>query len=353
MRMRWVRSLASDPHFTAFKMFLLPDWHNFLQSVDREAARLERLRTMRRGNRDRHRGLHNLHHAYPMRDCDAVDLPSPPRLIRELANLRKRHRLVSLVLQAQHLAADIILARGADKGADGARQGIGDRGFERRHIDAIANDANRAHPCGSIGTAADRRDERDLVAGARTIVVLDVFLVDRETDRVAMAFEGRELGLEPRPDLRDRRVIGKFARQLGSAGALAQRSEKSNRQAVHLGLAEGSAKPTRWPSSGRINFSMPRRHPPVEPGSAARNFPLSIPAMARLASAAEPISWYDSILNSSPKPGSSVPRSFFTTSAVTSRGATPVPPVTIIASRLPRFSLIAAAMVAASSRTIR
>src|SRR5450631_4315699 len=108
-----------------------------------------------------------------MRDCDPSDLPSPAGLVGELVNLRQRHRLVGLVLQAQHLAADIVLARGADEGADGARRRVRDGGFKRCYIDVIANNLDRAYPWRSIGAAADRRNEGDLIVRARTIIVLD------------------------------------------------------------------------------------------------------------------------------------------------------------------------------------
>src|SRR5689334_5744154 len=108
----------------------------------------------------------------------------------------------------------------------------------------------------------------------RAIVVIDVFLVDGETDRITVTLEGRKLRLQPRPDLRDRRVVRIVARQFGHPRALAQSGEESDREAVHFGFAKGFARSTRWPISGRINFSMARRHPPVEPGSAARSFPL-------------------------------------------------------------------------------
>src|SRR5271166_4561305 len=117
MRMRRMRGLTADPDFAALEVLFLPNWHNFLQSVDRETARLERLSTMGRRNRDGDRGLSDFYYTDTMRDRDASDFPSAAGFIRELANLRERHRLVGLVFEAQHLAADVVLAGGADEGA--------------------------------------------------------------------------------------------------------------------------------------------------------------------------------------------------------------------------------------------
>jgi len=48
---------------------------------------------------------------------------------------------------------------------------------------------------------------------------------------------------------------------------------------------------TRWPSSGRINFSIANRTAFSEPGVENSTRPLMMPAVARLIMAGEPISW--------------------------------------------------------------
>src|SRR6185437_7945739 len=191
-------SLAADPHFAALEVLLLPDRHDFLQPIDREAAGLEGLRAMRRRDRDRYRGLADIDQADAMAYGDTHDLPSLARLAREPAHLAERHRLVSLVLQADHVAAGVVGARGPGKGDDRAGMRIGDGAFQRGHVDWRAANRYRTDPFRMVrrfGAAAYGRDERNLVAGARTIVVLHVFLVDGEADRVAMALEcGKLLG---------------------------------------------------------------------------------------------------------------------------------------------------------------
>src|SRR5580658_777286 len=98
-----MRGLAADPHFAAFEIFLLPDRRDFLQPVDREAAGLERFPTMRRRDRDRDRSLADVYQTDTMVNRDTHDLPSLARLACEPAHLAERHRLVSLVLQPNHV----------------------------------------------------------------------------------------------------------------------------------------------------------------------------------------------------------------------------------------------------------
>ena len=71
-----MRGLAADPDFAAFEIFLLPDRHDFLQPIDREAARLEGLGAMGRRDRNRDRRLADLDDADAMSDRDARDFPS-------------------------------------------------------------------------------------------------------------------------------------------------------------------------------------------------------------------------------------------------------------------------------------
>src|SRR5262249_49324974 len=118
VRMRRMRSLTADPHLAAFEMFFLPNRHDFLEAIDRKAAGLEGFRAMRRRYCNRHRGLPDLDHSDSMRHRDAGDFPSTAGLLGELANLRKRHRLVGFVFEAQDLAADVVLAGGSDESAD-------------------------------------------------------------------------------------------------------------------------------------------------------------------------------------------------------------------------------------------
>src|SRR5580693_5702825 len=109
--MRRMRSLTADPDFAALEMFLLPDRDDFLQAIDGEAARLERLRAMRRRNRDCDRSFTDFDHSDAMSYRDASDLPSAAGFLGQFANFRQGHRLVGLVLQSQNLAPDVVLAR--------------------------------------------------------------------------------------------------------------------------------------------------------------------------------------------------------------------------------------------------
>src|SRR6266851_5386935 len=78
MKLRRMRRLASDPHLTALEVFLLPDRHDFLEPVDRKSACLERLRAMRRRDRDRNRRLADIDESDSMLNRDAHNLPTLP-----------------------------------------------------------------------------------------------------------------------------------------------------------------------------------------------------------------------------------------------------------------------------------
>src|SRR5258708_38553024 len=110
-----MRGLAADPHFAALEVFLLPDRHDFLQPIDREAAGLEGFCAMRRRDRDRYRGLADIDQADAMAYGDTHDLPSLARLAREPAHLAERHRLAGLVLPGGPISARIVGSRGPGK----------------------------------------------------------------------------------------------------------------------------------------------------------------------------------------------------------------------------------------------
>src|ERR1700730_2094283 len=240
----WMRGLAADPYFAALEVFLLPDRHDLLQPVDREAAGFKGLGTMRRRDRDRDRSLADIDQADAMTDRDADDTPSLARLARQPAHLAERHRLVSFVLQPDNVAAGVVGARGPGEGDDRAGVRVGNGAFERRDVDRCGADSDRTHPFGiarRLGAAAYGRNECDLVAGARTIVVMHVFLVDREADRITMALERGELLGQALPHLGYGRTLGKFAAQLGGAGALTQGREQFYGHPIHLRFISGSS----------------------------------------------------------------------------------------------------------------
>ena len=85
------------------------------------------------------------------------------------------------------------------------------------------------------------------------------------------------------------------------------------------------------PSSGTTSFESASSTAAVDPGTDTSTRPRATPATARDSIAAAPISWNDSIRNSSPKPSSRLSSSPTTASYVVSRGASPVPPFTITA----------------------
>src|SRR5208282_400620 len=86
---------------------------------------------------------------------------------------------------------------------------------------------------GAVGTAADGRNEGNLVAGARLEAAFDVFLVNGEAYRVMVPAECGKFADQMPPDLADGGAVGKFARQLGRMRPLAKRREQFDRELVH------------------------------------------------------------------------------------------------------------------------
>ena len=71
---------------------------------------------------------------------------------------------------------------------------------------------------------------------ARLEVGFDIFLVDGEADRIAMAAELGKFDDQLPPNVADGGAVGKLARQLGRVGALAQRREQFDRERIPLHL---------------------------------------------------------------------------------------------------------------------
>src|SRR5208283_1475195 len=282
---RWMRGLAADPYLAALEMLFFPYRYNCFQPINREPARLERLSAMRRRDRDRHRSLADFDDAGAMRDRDARDFPSRARRDRELAHLGQRHRLVGFVLEANYDAARVIAASRAGERHDCAGGRVGNFALERGNVDRIAADGYLADVCGRICPAADRRNERNLVAGARLEAAFDIFLVDGETDRVVMPAELGKFNDQLPPDVADCCAVGKLTAQLSRVRPLAQRREQLDREPAHRLSSQ-----VMCPSWGMSSFSIASRHASGEPGSAATNLPWRTPATAPLIIAAAPIS---------------------------------------------------------------
>src|SRR5712691_3734155 len=216
MKLRRMRRLASYPHLAALEVFLLPDRHDFLDPIDSKPACLERLSAMRRRDRDRYRRLADIDEPDSMLNRDTHNLPPLSRLTCELPHLAQRHRFVSLVLEPNHAPASVILPGHPVERHRRARAWVCDGAFERFEVDRPPPDRNRPDPW-RVRPAADRRYKRDLVIVARTVIVLDVFLIHRKRDAIMMAAERRKILEQPMPNLADRRSLGKFAVHFGGA----------------------------------------------------------------------------------------------------------------------------------------
>src|SRR5947207_14998205 len=92
----WTRStstaLQTHPHLAVLEVLLLPHRDGALERVDRVAARLERVATVRRRHGDQHGRLADLEPASPMQHGHAADAgPARTNGDADLAHLGFRH----------------------------------------------------------------------------------------------------------------------------------------------------------------------------------------------------------------------------------------------------------------------
>src|SRR5713101_1162151 len=101
----WTRTtrlsrLQPYPDLAVLEVLLLPDRHRLLQGIDGEAAGLEGLAAVGRGDRDHHARLPDLEAADAMDEGDAIDDgPAAAEGRRDLPHLGERHRAVGFVLE--------------------------------------------------------------------------------------------------------------------------------------------------------------------------------------------------------------------------------------------------------------
>ena len=86
-----------DPDFPVLEEFLLPDWDNLLQTVDRIVTGIEGRTPVRSSNDDNHGSLSDLETAQPVNNADGTNFPN---LVNEKANLfelPEGHLLIGLI----------------------------------------------------------------------------------------------------------------------------------------------------------------------------------------------------------------------------------------------------------------
>src|SRR5258708_7090326 len=129
-------------------MFLLPDRHDFLETVDGVVTSLEGGAAMAAGDRNDDASLTDGHDADAVYDRDAFERPALSRRRADLAHLGERHLRIGFVLEAGHAAAVVVVARGPDEGHDGAGRGAGDSRGNRRRVNRMINDLVHVPPAG-------------------------------------------------------------------------------------------------------------------------------------------------------------------------------------------------------------
>ena len=145
---------------------------------------------MGRGDRNDEAYVADLKRADPVARGDAGGVESHRRLVEHLGEHLFRHRLVRLVLQAQHRASACVVARRPLEGDDGtvvrSADGIGHGTRVERRIHH-----SRLH------TAAHRRIEREFVSAVEAVVEGGELLVDGDEVRAEVPRQRRQKGEQP------------------------------------------------------------------------------------------------------------------------------------------------------------
>src|SRR5437762_378882 len=112
------RPTSAPPHpvgVAGGEVLLLPDRNVGLDPLDAVAARLERLRAMRRGTRDDDGDLSDVKVSRAVMERGPAHRPSLEQLGRDLAEARFRELLVGLVAEARHVSGVGTLPHGPDE----------------------------------------------------------------------------------------------------------------------------------------------------------------------------------------------------------------------------------------------
>src|SRR5262245_22283404 len=93
------RRIAIDPDLAAFEELLLPDRNARFERLDPEPAGLERLLTVRGGDRDHHRGLAESEPTAPVHHRDPAGPEAGREVLADGRHLPLGHLHVRLILE--------------------------------------------------------------------------------------------------------------------------------------------------------------------------------------------------------------------------------------------------------------
>src|SRR5579872_3869505 len=180
--------LTVGPDRSILEEFFLPDGHRLLEGVDEPAAGVEGRCAVRREDGDQDARFANFQMAEAMDERDIADGEPLADFGRQLLHLAQRHGLVGLVFEIAGGASVAVIAHDAVEDGDGSILGALERGNDVVGNDAVVDDADvwgvRLRLGGRVACpAADRREQRHLVALAQRVAGGDVFLVHGYGDR--------------------------------------------------------------------------------------------------------------------------------------------------------------------------
>src|SRR5580658_5446688 len=138
LQRRW-RHFAIGPDGAVLEIFLFPDRHSALESVNRKPASLERSRTVRRTDGDEDARLANFQPAKPVSDSDKVNRKFLVNLSRDFPDFSERHRFVSFVIQVQRASTVRMISHAAVERDDRAVFSSTDMADQSSLIDGVAH----------------------------------------------------------------------------------------------------------------------------------------------------------------------------------------------------------------------
>jgi len=173
------KGLAVGPCGAVGELLLLPDGNGFLEGIDDPAAGVEGGAAMGGGDRDEDAGFADGEAAEAMDDGDVAGREVLDGLGAEEVHLLQGHLLVGFVVEVQGWAATGVVANDAVENTDSSVRSRFNRPLDGRRVDGLTDESDhRSGWLGRVETAADRRQDRDLVAVLQDIAARAVLLVD-------------------------------------------------------------------------------------------------------------------------------------------------------------------------------
>ena len=134
---------AVGPHRAVLEIFLLPDGHSALESINGKAAGVKRGGSVGRAYGDDHAGFADFKTAEAVNNCDAMYPVLFVELCGDFSHFAEGHRFVGFIVKVKRVAIVRLIADKTVEGDDGAVFGRSNLAHERvginRPVNQLAN----------------------------------------------------------------------------------------------------------------------------------------------------------------------------------------------------------------------